>query len=244
MRNFMALTGREMRSIFLSPLAFGAAVMFLFVFGLVFTANFNRTHLVQIETLVQPIGYILPMLIAPLLTMRLLAEEKRQGTLEMLLTAPVGDIEVILSKFAGTLIFYGALLALTCVHFFAMFLFYKGPVDWGGFFAGYLGMLLIAGQFIAFGLFVSGLFENSVMAALVSFVAGLLVMLSDLMTSSNLLFKQGGTARDVFQFMLPYKHFLNLVHGFCDTGDLAYFVLTTGYFLFLGVKSLESRKWL
>ena len=209
---------------------------------MVFVSQFTKTRLVEIRTIIDPLGYVLPLLLAPVLTMRLLAEEKRSGTFEMLMTAPVGDAEVVLSKFAGVWIFYSANVALTGLHVLTMLLYYDGGVNWGSFFTGYLGMLLIAGLFLSFGLFLSSLFENPMLAALISFVAGLsLLMIGPLLASP--LFLQGSMAFEITQFMLPFQHYRNFMRGLVDTRDLAYFIIMIAFFLFLTTKVVESRKW-
>lgn len=241
MRNFVALTRRELLSVFVSPLGYGTAAVFLFIFGLIFVSQFAATKLVEVRTLIDPMGYLLPLLLSPILTMRLMAEERRQGTLEMLLTAPVRNIEVVLSKFAGAWLFYTAMLALTLIHLFAMRFHYEGEVDWGRFAVGYLGMLLIAGLFLSFGLFVSSLFEQPMLAALTSFVASLTLLMVNFVLNVPA-FLQEGVGKDVFRFTLPFTHYRNFLAGLVDTGDLAYFVLLTAYFLFLTAKVLEARR--
>lgn len=242
MRNFIALTRREVLSVFVSPLAYGTAAMFLFLFGLVFTYRFFFTRLVEVFTLIDPLGYFVPILVAPVLTMRLISEERRLGTLEMLLTAPVSDLEVVLSKFAGVMVFYGSMTALTLVHVGVMRFYYDGNMDWGSFATGYLGMLLIAGLFLAFGLFVSAFFETPMLAALVSFVSGLAVLTTGFAATPPAVVRPG-MASDIYNFMLPFNHYKNLLGGVVDTRDIAYFILTTLFFLFLTTRVLESRKW-
>lgn len=242
MRNLIALTRREVLSVFVSPLAYGTAAMFLFLFGLTFSWRFLSTRLAEVSTLVDPLGYFLPILVAPVLTMRLISEERRLGTLEMLLTAPVSDLEIVFSKFAGVMIFYASMVALTLVHVGVMCWYYDGGMDWGSFFTGYLATLLIAGLFMAFGLFVSSFFETPVLAALVSFVSGLAVLTTNFAATPPPVVRPG-MMTDVYRFMLPFSHYKNMLAGALDTRDLAYFGLTTAFFLFLTTRVLESRKW-
>ena len=242
MKNFLTLTRREVRSVFVAPMAYGTAAVFLFIFGLIFWVNFTKSKLVEVRTVIDPLGYILPILLSPVLTMRLLAEEKRQGTLEMLLTAPVRDVEVVCAKFAGVVLFYLSIVALTGLHVATMLLFYSGRVDWGGFFAGYLGLALTAGLFLSVGLFTSSLFETPLLGALVAFVGGMVVLSADFIMSSPLFIAQG-TGQEIFKFLLPFPHYKNFLDGMIDTRDLSYFALVTSFFLFLATKVLESRKW-
>ncbi|MCZ7645242.1 MAG: ABC transporter permease [Planctomycetota bacterium] len=242
MRNFVALTRRELLSVYVSPLAYGAAAVFMFLFGAFFVVQFARLKLVEVTAVVEPLGHILPALVAPVLTMRLLAEERRMGTLEMLMTAPVGDLEVVLAKFFGVWIFYASMVALTAAHVGAMLWFYDGSVDWGGFAAGYLGMLLMAGLFLAYGLFVSSLFESPILAALIAFVSGLLVLMAGFLISSPVLVKPG-LQQDILNFLMPFKHYATFLQGVVDTRDLVYFAASIAYLLFLTTKVVESRKW-
>ncbi|MBE7462700.1 MAG: ABC transporter permease [Planctomycetes bacterium] len=242
MRNFWALTRRELLSVFVSPLAYGTAALFMLLFGLFFIGQFAQYKLVQLQTVAEPLGHILPALAAPVLTMRLLAEERRLGTLEMLMTAPVTDFEVVLAKFCGVWLFYASVLALTFLHVAAMLWCYDGPVDWTGFALGYAGLLLIAGYFLAFGLLCSSFFESPILAALTAFVAGLFILLAGMILSRPV-FTNPGVQQEILKFMLPYAHYSNLMRGVLDTRDLAYFGGAIGYAIFLATKSLESRKW-
>jgi ABC-2 type transport system permease protein len=160
----------------------------------------------------------------------------------MLVTAPVRDFEVVLAKFTGVFLFYSAMVALTGTHVVSMLLYSEGPVDWGRFGTGYLGMLLIAAYFLSFGLFVSSLFESPVLAALVAFAAGLAMLMAGLIASSPV-FLQGGIGKDLFLFLLPFKHYQTFQTGIVDTRDLAYFIIFIAYFLFLATRSMEGRKW-
>ncbi|MCW8130959.1 MAG: ABC transporter permease subunit [Planctomycetota bacterium] len=242
MKNLAALTRRELLSVYVSPLAAGTAAMFLFLIGLMFTVRFMLTRLVDVATLIDPFGYILPVLLAPVLTMRLLSEERRLGTLEMLLTAPVSDLEVVLSKFLGVMAFYASLMGLTAVHVGVMRFCYDGGIDWGTFVTGYLGMLLIAGLFLSFGLFVSAFFETPILAALTSFIGGLAVLTTHFASAPPPVVRPG-LSQQIFTFLMPFQHFKGFLNGSLDTRDLSYFVFTTAFFLFLTTRVLESRKW-
>jgi len=242
MHNFIHLTRRELLSAFVSPLAYGTGAIFLFIFGASFYVRFNSTRLVEVSTVLDPLGHLLPILLAPVLTMRLISEERRLGTLEMLLTAPVSDFEVALSKFVGILIFYAAMIGLTLAHVITMRCYYQGGIDWGSFFTGYLGALLVAGQFLAFGLFVSSFFETPILGALISFIGGLAVLTVSTTVSSTL-FYSGSLTHEVFRWLMPNEHYKNFMRGIVASGDLVYFGLFIGFFLFLTTKVLESRKW-
>lgn len=241
MRNFFTLLGRELLALFVGPTAYITAVLFTFLVSVVFVGKFAGTGLAEPETLFMPLGYVLPVFLAPLLTMRLLAEEKRSGSLELLMTAPVGDWEVTGAKFAGVFVFYCGMTLLTLIHVYVMFRWYGGPLDWGSFLCAYLGTFLLAGMFLAFGLFCSSLFDNQLPAAGTGLTAGLFLLLIGWIVDPNKY--RFGAGRRFLEFLLPISHYRNFLNGLLDTRDVAYFMGLTGWFLFLTVKVVESRKW-
>lgn len=176
------------------------------------------------------------MLILPLLTMRLFAEEKKLGTMELLWTYPVRDGEIVLGKFLAAFLFYLVMLAGTAAgpivfhHFHA---FDVPPV-----LAGYLGMVLLGAAFIACGLFVSSLTENQVVSAMVTY--GIIVLFW------FLTWNEEAATHDVMRWLLGvslFDRFFNFTRGVVDTRDVAFFVLFTGFFLFLAWQSLATRSW-
>lgn len=176
------------------------------------------------------------MLILPLLTMRLFAEEKKLGTMELLWTYPVRDGEIVLGKFLAALLFYLAMLLPTAAgpivfhHFNA---FDVPPV-----LAGYLGMVLLGAAFIACGLFVSSLTENQVVSAMVTY--GIIVLFW------FLTWNEEAATHDVMRWLLGvslFDRFFNFTRGVIDTRDVTFFLLFTGFFLFLTWQSLATRSW-
>ena len=176
------------------------------------------------------------MLILPLLTMRLFAEEKKLGTLELLWTYPVRDGEIVLGKFFAALIFYLAMLLPTAVG--PMVFHHYHPFDVPPVLAGYLGMVLLGAAFIAAGLFVSSLTENQVVSAMVTY--GIIVLFW------FLTWNEEAATHDVMRWLLGlslFDRFFNFTRGVIDTRDVVFFGLFTGFFLVLTWQSLATRSW-
>ena len=176
------------------------------------------------------------MLILPLLTMRLFAEEKKLGTLELLWTYPVRDGEIVLGKFIAALLVYLAMLVPTAAG--PIVFHYYHAFDVPPVLAGYLGMVLLGTAFIACGLFVSSLTENQVVSAMVTY--GIIVLFW------FLTWNEEAATHDVMRWLLGvslFDRFFNFTRGVIDTRDVTFFVLFTGFFLFLTWQSLATRSW-
>jgi gliding motility-associated transport system permease protein len=179
---------------------------------------------------------IVLLMMVPLLTMRLLAEEKRSGTAELLFTYPLKDWAVILGKFFAVLLVYAILLLFT-VAYPALFAS-MARLDWGSIASSYLGLLLLGGACLSLGLFASSLTENQIIAAVVAFALLLLFWLigwQQELGASGL----GG----VFAALSMLEHFDNFLRGVIDTKDLIYYCSFIYFFLFLTKRQLESRRW-
>jgi ABC-2 type transport system permease protein len=179
---------------------------------------------------------LVAMLILPLITMRLFAEEKKLGTLELLWTYPVRDSEIVLGKFLAALLFYVVMLIATALGPLA-FHHYQ-PFDVPPVLTGYLGMLLLGSAFIACGLFVSSLTENQVVSAMVTY--GILVLFW------FLTWNEEAATPTVMRWLLGlslFDRFFNFTRGVIDTKDVAFFGLFITFFLFLTWQSLATRTW-
>jgi len=181
-------------------------------------------------------GSILLLLLAPVLTMRLLAEEKKMGTLELLLTAPVRDNEVIVGKFLGSLGILTAMLALT--FYYPLLLMWFGDPDWGPIATGYLGLFLLGGASLAVGLFASSLTSNQIVAAVVA--GGILFALWFVGMAADLLPEAMG---EVIGYLSLSYHFPDFMRGMIDTRGVIYYLSITVLFLFLAIRSLENSRW-
>jgi ABC-2 type transport system permease protein len=172
----------------------------------------------------------------PAITMRLLAEEKKSGTLELLATRPVRDVEIVLGKFLAAWSLLAATLAPTLLYLITFLLI--GSVDPGPVVTGYLGLLLMGGVYIGIGLFASSLTENQIIAFIVGFLFCLVLFLLD----KVLIYIPEGLASTV-EFLGIDTHFGNIARGVVDSRDIIYFLSLLGFSLTLATASLERRKW-
>lgn len=171
MKNIPAIFTREIKTYFVSPIAYVALIVFSLLTGYFFAAYFNWASRYQGEASMRVILQnmsITMLFLAPLITMRLFAEEKRQGTIEILMTSPVTDTEVVLGKFFASLLLYIMMLALTFIY--PLFLIAYGNPDMAPMGIGYLGLLLMGAAFLAVGTVTSAISKNQMVAALISFV--------------------------------------------------------------------------
>lgn len=238
MQKVGTLTQRELSAFFFSPIAYVVLAVFLVVTGIFFVSdNFVPGGESSLRI---TFGNYLPVIlvfILPMLTMRLLAEELRSGTIESLMTAPVSDADVVLGKFFGTLVFYLLMLGTTLLHVVLVSIY--GTLDVGLVLASYLGLILLGGLYISVGLFFSACTRNQVIAVICSFVLlAVFTFLADYLARD-----QEGTLRVVLQHLSIVAHFQDFARGLVDTNHLIFFLSTTGLFLFLTVKVLESRRW-
>ena len=238
MRNVGALTRRELSAFFFSPIAYVVLAVFLVVTGIFFV---NDNFLPGEEASLRiTFGNYLPVIlvfIVPMLTMRLLSEEFRSGTIETLMTAPVSEVDVVLGKFLGTLVFYLVMLGTTLLHVVLVAAY--GPLDAGLLASSYFGLILLGGLYISVGLFFSACTRNQVIAVVCSFV--LLAIFTFL--ANYLAQEQEGILRVILQHLSLMAHFQDFARGLVDVNNLVFFLTTTGLFLFLTIKALESRRW-
>ncbi len=179
---------------------------------------------------------IVLLFLVPLLTMRLLAEEKRSGTAELLFTYPITDWAIILGKFSAVLMIYLILLAFTLSYSLA--LTFVTRLDWGAIGAGYLGLFLLGASALALGLFASSLTENQIVAGVVGFALLLLFWIIGWVQELG----AGGLGK-AFQYLSLLDHYDNFTKGIIDTRDLVYCLSFIFFFLFLTKRQLESRRW-
>jgi len=234
-RNTTTIALKEFKSYLASPMAYVVTGIFLVLTGFFFQSSPTTYSETSIRGFLVW-GSILLLLLAPVLTMRLLAEEKKMGTLELLLTAPVRDNEVIVGKFLGSLGILTAMLALT--FYYPLLLMWFGDPDWGPIATGYLGLFLLGGVSLAVGLFASSLTSNQLVAAVVA--GGILCALWFLGMAAGLLPEALG---EVISYLSLYYHFPDFMRGVIDTRGIIYYLSITVLFLFLAIRSLESSRW-
>lgn len=235
MQNILTITKKELRSYFTSPVAYVVFTMYLVLAGYFFTVILLFTKEASLAGAFYNIVITL-LFIIPLITMRLFAEERKLGTLEILLTKPVKDFEVVLGKFfAATLLF---LIMLATSLAYLVILFKYGNPDLGPILSGYLAVILAGMCFIALGLFASTLTENQIIAAVISFALVLLMWILSWVAG------QLGTGQEG---LIPYlslsSHFDDFIRGVIDLKAVIYYLSFIIFWLFVALKSIEVRKW-
>jgi ABC-2 type transport system permease protein len=233
MRHLGTLLLKEERAIFSSPIAYTTVAVYLLLMGYTFTAILflNRTgELVRVFFQ----AAVLLLLIVPVVTMRLFAEERRTGTLELLLTSPVAEIEIVLAKFIAGLTIPLLMLGLTGSY--AIVLGIYGEPDWGPIYSGFLGLLLLAAALTAIGLLVSGLTSNQIVAAVVAMGTGILLWMIDTL---------GYLLPDPFDAIITHlslvAHFTPFATGALFLSDVGFFLTIVLAGLFLSVRALARR---
>jgi ABC-2 type transport system permease protein len=237
MKNTMTIASREFKSYLTSPMAYIIIAIFLLGTGYFFsnsTATYNETSL---GGFLGNMFYIaIMLLLISVLTMRMIAEEKKLGTIELLLTSPVKDSEIIMGKFLGSLSIIAVMIVLT--FFFPILLYVFGDPDFGPIASGYLGLFLISCAALAVGIFASSLTSNQVVAAVVS--GGILMGLWFLGYASSNLPRALG---DVIGYFSLSTNLTSFISGVIDTRGIVYFISITVLFLFLAIRSLENSRW-
>lgn len=243
MSRLFALTRRELMSYFFAPVPYLVLFFFLLLTWVFFQFQVQRNYaLVSYQPVFGALNFVLLFLV-PLLTMTSVADERARNTLETLLTAPVTDWQVILSKWFGTFLFYVVMLAPTLVYLGILTHFGRdiGKPDPGPVFAAYAGALLLGGMYIAIGIFASSITENALLSAFVAFfvIMGLWVVsgLPQVQDSGPEWMGEAG------RYVSPEAHFNEFLKGRIALHDVLYFLSMTVFFQFLAVRALESRKW-
>lgn len=243
MRKLFAIVGREWRAYFLSPLAYVILAAFLLVNGYIFWFILNYLNSPGV-----PKGQALPYLftntffwlftlfLVPIISMRLFAEERKAGTLEMLLTSPVSEGTVVLGKFLGALGFYLTLWLPTLLY--VVVLRSQTPVDPGPVAASYLAITLLGGYFLSVGIFASTLTKNQIIAAIITFAILIVVFSAGLLQSAV----NDSATREVLGYFNLWDHMEEFTKGVIDTRRVVYYVSATVFFLFLTVVSVSAKK--
>ncbi|HEV2320233.1 MAG TPA: ABC transporter permease [Verrucomicrobiae bacterium] len=250
MRIFLTLLRRELGAFFLSPVGYVIIAAVTLILGLTF--DVLMTNLLGGDPQEMPITelfyasyifWLIVLLIAPVITMRLFAHEKYSGTFETLMTTPVNDLQVVASKFTAAIIFYMItwLPMLACLFVVRHFTNQHDALD-GGMIGGmYVGIFLVGGLFLALGCFASSLTRSQMAAAMVSFVLGIALFLISFLAAA------GGTPTEWKGRVLSYFDLFDQMHNFSrgmvDTKAVVFYVTLTFFFLFLTLRSVESRRW-
>jgi ABC-2 type transport system permease protein len=239
--NFLALTRRELGVYFVSPVAYIILTAILFISGLSFTSSMedfaqNRLPVSFQPTLQWIMGVVL--LTSALITMRLIAEEKTKGTLEIVLTAPVTETQFVLAKFAAAMTLLVYLVLLTVGY--ALIIAQYGQVDWGAVACGYLGVLLVGAVTYSIGIFISSLCTSQVTAGMVTFALNFVLIIVGV--ASPYLQDHTWWQKLLHQVNL-IGNFMDFMKGVVDVGRLVFLLSMVVFALFLTVRVVESRRW-
>ena len=238
MRNIWTICWRELKAYFSSPIPYVVGAAFLALVGYLFGSIIITSQEASLRSTFLNTVFLL-VIAAPILTMRLLAEEQKLGTLELLLTSPVHEWQIVIGKYLGSLIaFAGILVALTLYYVLILNLF--GKPDFGSLATSYIGILLLGGSFLAIGLFTSSLTQNQIVAGFLGIVLLLFIWLADISISALGL---SGAIGDILNYLAIPRHFDNLFRGVLDTRDMVYALSWIAVPIFLATQMLQSRRW-
>jgi ABC-2 type transport system permease protein len=254
MRNILALSQKELRSYFASPIAYVIIGLYALIFGWFYVALLNffvqqsmqmgqmgmgpgpvNVNQQMVRFLLQNAAVVI-LFVLPMITMRTYSEEKRSGTIELLLTSPLTDFQIIMGKFIGAFTLYAAMLAVTLIHIAILFIY--GNPEWKPIASGYLGLLLLGGSFISVGLLVSSLTRNQIIAGMITFGVFLLLWVIDWIGSFG-----GPTLEKVVGYLSITGHFDDFAKGVVDTAHLVYYLSFITFGLFLTAKAVDSERW-
>ncbi|MCX6022617.1 MAG: ABC transporter permease [Chloroflexi bacterium] len=238
MRAVSTIAGREWKAYTVSPIAYVVAALYLVMCGYLFTVILFSTKQATLRYVFENMSFLL-VLIAPLLTMRLLAEERRNGTMEMLLTLPFRDSDVVIGKFLAALELFVAMIVPTLWYVVLLRIVAQTPPDVGPLLAGYLGLVLQGAVLLSVGLWASSLTSNQVVAAVIAFAIGVGFWLIGALGSVF-----GPEVGAIAQFLALPTHFRDFSRGVIDLASLTYYTSLIVGFLFLTYISLQTRRWL
>jgi ABC-2 type transport system permease protein len=233
--NVKTIYAKELRSFFNSPVAYIVIVVFLVILGWFFTSNLFVAKIASLRTVFEMTPFLL-LFFAPAITMRLISEEKKTGTLELLITKPVRESEIIVGKFLAAWTLYAfTLLPTLCYYFLVSSI---GQLELGPVLGGYLGLLLVGAVFLAVSIVGSALTENQVVAFIVSFLIVFCLFMLD-----KVLIYLPSSLVSVFEYISVDYHFANIARGVIDTRDLIYYGSAVTFLLLVGTSVLQKRRW-
>ena len=234
--NLAAIAWKELRIYFQTPTAYVVGAMFVLHAGIWFVLDvLSPTPEAALRSFAGPSTTFF-ILLAPVLTMRLLAEEQKLGTMELLLTAPVRDWEVVLGKYLASVVLLIATLAMTLYYVLMIYAF--GEPDSGPVMATYLGMILYGAAALAIGMLASSLTNNQIVAAVLGIGSLSVLTFIDLLG-----LRLEGVAVDIVQRISIQSHFDDFARGVVDTSNVVYYLSMIAVFLFLSVRAIETRRW-
>jgi ABC-2 type transport system permease protein len=253
MSNVLAIARKELRAYFSSPIAYVVIGFFALMFGFFYyslllffdrqsmqAGGFGGGPTVNVnEQFLRPVflnATVIFLFVLPLVTMRTYSEEKRSGTIELLLTAPLTDLQIILGKFLGAMGLYAAMLAVTLIHVGLLFVF--GNPEWWPVVTTYLGLLLMGGCFVSLGLLISSLTKNQIVAGMITFGVFLMLWVINWIASF-----MGPTTQQVLNYLSITDHLDDFTKGIIDTKHLVYYASFITFGLFLTARSVDTERW-
>ena len=254
MNNILAITHKELKSYFASPIAYVVVGLYALVYGYYFYAavRFFERQSIQMaglgagtpavninEQLIRPVfqySMVVFLIVLPMITMRTYSEEKRSGTMELLLTSPVTDFQIIMGKFLGAMGLYASMLGVTLIHM--VLLFWVSQPEWMPILTSYLGLLLMGGCFMAVGLLISSLTKNQIVSGMITFAVFLLLWVINWIASFT-----GPTTQNVLNYLSITDHFDDFTKGILDTKHLIYYFSVMSFGLFLTARSVDTERW-
>jgi len=254
--NVGAVVRKEWQHYFGSPIAWVALAVWTFLFGVfyyfAFTyftqqsmsaqgMQFGAPKLSLNEYVIEPVLQnmaVVALFIAPMLTMRLFAEERRQGTIELLLTSPITDTQMILGKFGAAAGLYALMILAGMLNFAALWVYATNPPEWRPLLSGFLALLLLGSCFLSLGTFISTLTRNQIVAGIISFCVFL-----GIWTLGWADDPAGGVVTRVLAYLGVTTHMEDLVKGVLDLKDIVYYLSFIGFGLFLAQQSIDSQRW-
>src|SRR5258705_9327311 len=254
MNNILALAHKELRSYFSTAIAyivmgFFALLWGAFFYSMVLIVNQQSMQLgldgqggVNInQQLVRPLflnASVILLFVLPLITMRTYSEEKRSGTIELLLTSPISDVQIIVGKFLGAMALFGAMLAITLIHMLFLFSWTMPRPEWRPLVTGYVGLLLMGGCFISVGLFISSLTKNQIVSGIATFAVFLLLWVINWPASFS-----GPTMQSILNYLSITDHYDDFTKGILDTKHFVYYFSVMSLGLFLTTRSVDTERW-
>ena len=235
MRNLITIAQRELSSFFVSPIAYVVTAAFLAVAGYLFVMIMFITREANLRYLFGNLVVIL-FFVAPAISMRLLSEEMHSGTVELLLTSPVRDWEVVWGKWLAAFVMFLVMVALT--GFYPLVLHFLGNPDWGTVIGGYVGFILIGGAFLALGELTSSMTSNQIVAAVLGVALIIILWLIGALENYT-----GHALGSFFRELAISEHYSDFMKGVIDTKDVLYYLSIIVGSLFLSTQILQSRRW-
>ncbi|HNT26240.1 MAG TPA: ABC transporter permease [Anaerolineales bacterium] len=248
MRNIWTIASREYKQFFISPVAYAVAFLFLVVLGWIFFSNMltaityaaYQSYAPTVQIVISPMVTLF-LFFLPAITMGALAQEQRMGTMELLLTAPVKDWELVVGKWLGCFMFVLTLLAVTWVFPIALNAMVEPGIDQGLLLSGYLGLVLMVGAMLAIGVAVSALFSNQLVAFAVNL--GIMMIIWFVQAVSTTGSATGGLGDKILTYLNFVDHYVDFYQGLIGVTNIVYYLSVTALALFLGTMFVETRRW-